>query len=296
MMTWRVVTMRKVLFVAVLLNAASGSVPMGNGAVYPMYTPGEPITAEMRPTPESAYGLPRKVQFCSDLPSTSWRKCAFSSNDDSFCYNRPSNVSRTPQILGTFWDADKWGRVYIVCGAEEGITMYPAYKNQGAPPGTKIVYTTNGTLPDIYGARHANPVSYLVINNQDAHDQEGFIVARCLEPNKMPSRIAYVQRKENALGSCAGTDPWRIEIDHKPLILPGCNALLLGTDVCDGQTIVPQRVVAPPPPQPNNDPTSPPGFDAGDQRSDGSSGGRAYPTAPWLLLMACCAVFPGSCT
>jgi hypothetical protein len=219
-----------------------------------MYTPGEPITTEMLPTERAFYGIPGMVQFCSDLDSSQQRECStFQSNDASFCHNVPEHVSRTPYFPSSIYDISNGGAYTIRCGATPDWTIYDQYKNEGAPEGTEIVYTTDGTLPDIYGPRHPNPVQLNL-----RRSEVSFIVARCIEPGKHPSRIAYVERKYNGPLDCGGKynpDPaaWRVETDHKPLVLPGCNARALGRDVCDGQTIVEQATSIAPPPPPTSD-------------------------------------------
>lgn len=229
--------------------------PREYGVTYPMYTPGEAVTSDMLPTPHASYGSAHALYLCTANENEPTRTACDSLKklDESFCKNVPAGISRTPHFSGKLLGSDFGGRFSITCGAPADWAIYDQYKDEAAPEGTVVVYTTNGTLPDIYGPSHPAPVTLSFSSGE-----ESFIVARCIEPDAHPSRIAYVKRGGEVVecGNADNLDRWRIETDHKPLILPGCNARALGKETCDGQTIVEQVFVPPSPPLPSDTPST----------------------------------------
>lgn len=249
--------------IALLICGVNGAESNANGVVFPMYVPGTAITDEMLPDATAMYGVPWRtlVSGCklgrvNDVCESRW---LLPGDDASFCKNVPDYVSRTPYFSGGMMWIESDDDIEIVCGGND---MFESEKNIA---GTTIVYTTDGTLPDVNGPSVVAPHTFSASAGEAI-----FLVARCLEPGKHPSRIAYVKRQPKGYYDCFADPGWKWEVNHKPLILPGCNAAVLGLVVCDGQTVVDQ----------------PPGTNA-----QNSMGTTVIPLGAWVAII--CVVFVG---
>ena len=203
-------------------------------AQYPMYEPGSPVDPSAFPTPISFYGITTGFItpcFADGVPDPRIACVTLRTGLSSHCLNTPADVSRTPLVSDASFPAIGVEVVVTIsCGAKlEGLP----YPEEYAPEGTKIVYTLNGTYPDIYGPSFDNPVVFYAMGGE-----EMFLVARCIEPGKLPSRITYVERREQYAYDCAPGGDWVYQKDYKPLNLPQCHPEIVGADKCDGQTIV----------------------------------------------------------
>lgn len=230
---------------AVLLSACDASSGGGTAnqlyAYLPMYEPGAPITDDMMPNANATYAFPSKARLCRQRPQNTiyCRTPPLTGADASFCSNTPSYVSRTPIFtqlapIDTF-SGDAPTKFTVQCGVTDGVYL----NDQVSPEGTRIVMTTNRTLPDIYGPSHASPHTFYMNGNDYI-----FFAARCLEPNKHPSRIGYFERKfpYDSDGYGCWSEQlgygWNAEDNHVPLRLPACHVGRYGFQRCDGQTVI----------------------------------------------------------
>ena len=227
-------------------------------AQWPMYVPGAPINRSVIPIEAGIYGFAYGPALYSCREQVYRYPChGVQLPDPSICQNLPPLLSRLPNIKGTaFLLLNQKDSMEIHCGVESGTD-----ETQKAPEGTVLVYTLNGTCPDIYGPSHTPPVTV----NYEANEYM-FVMARCIEPGKSPSRIAYAERLTPESYQCYRNQggPWKFETHYKPLQLPQCEAWKHGLENCDGQSIyepednVPAPDVTPPsPPQPQSTPTLP---------------------------------------
>lgn len=249
------------------------------GTILPMYIPGTPLTSDMLSSAWAEYGFPfregqdacrryRKFQqICKSI--------LLPGNDVSFCMNVPEFMSRSPNFGMTGLDANMAGFVHINCGAgriEDG---------ERSPNGTMITYTMDGTLPNIIAAIHPEPVTFMI-----AAGQEATIIARCWEPGKKPSRIAYAFRvKDRSPFACDGPNEWDIDSDHTPLLLPGCDRYTYGLDKCNGQWFVGSSPLPTPTRPPGQ--TLSPSDGPGALTSAGATREGAWRTVGLLLSLTC---------
>lgn len=201
-----------------------------------MYEPGAPIVAGTHTEDRLwTYGLLRSVcvdatlEQCMQMP------------DLTLCDNRPESVSRTASILRR--DSETIDGVY-----HNGFVIKCDYAHR-RPENTTLVYTTNGTMPDIFGERSPAEISIQVPFNES-----NVVVARCIEPGKTPGRVAYVRPLEYGAFDC---DKWDYDAHYKELVnFPECPWWELGYDGCDGQTILEQSPEPAPAPQQTSTPPS----------------------------------------
>ena len=209
-----------------------GLLALHAAAQWPMYEPGASIDRSAIPIKGAMFGF--------DYGSTYGCKTKFYQiacepaqvPEPSLCQNLPASVSVTPYVKyqtgGFFLLLSNSGQIAIQCG-----TYHTAGDSQSAPVGTRVVYTTNGTYPDIYGPSYDHPV---LVDFESG--VEMFLLARCIEPGKQPSRFAYAERSiDNHVCTLSG-GLWSYETHYKPLELPQCQPWVVGIDKCDGQTIV----------------------------------------------------------
>lgn len=266
---------------SMLVAVAWAGVSSSPGVILPMYTAGTPLTLSMRTSAWSEFGFPfREGQDACRRHRKFHQACKsilLPGTDVGFCMNYPEYMSRTPNFGMTGLDANMAGFVHINCGAgavEDG---------ERSPNGTMITYSMDGTLPSIFMALNPAPVTFIIPAGEEAT-----IIARCVEPGKKPSRIAYAFRvKDRTPFACDGPNEWDIDSDHTPLLLPGCDHLKYGLDKCNGEGFVGPMpstpTPTPPPPPPSNVPTDGPGVltSAGETRE---GVGR---TAGLLLSLTC---------
>jgi hypothetical protein len=196
-------------------------------AQFYMYTPGDSIEPYVN-TVFDAYGGGYRC-----TPAQAGEPCYLSPYFDStLCKNEPANVSMTPWIESKYLygSAADTGVIRIRCGTGTQPNVY----------NDVLVFTANGTLPDIHSEPLLGPASSTAAYDVPFSPANPFpvVVARCIEPGKLPSRIAYARRINwvtTVNGSyCPGHD---VRITYHELGLPRCDPTLMG-DACDGQTIV----------------------------------------------------------
>ena len=242
------------ILLAVLILVASLTT---TSAQWPMYVPGDPIDRSVIPVESAVYGFTYGSGYACTDKIYSIPCAATTIPDPSLCKNMPPTVSRTAYITpAILLNLESHGTLTINCG-----TVDYAPDDQKPPPGTKVVYTTDGTYPDIYGPSYDYPVTINFAANEYM-----FVLARCLEPGKTAGEIAYVERKPTGAYLCAKEGgEWKYETHYRPLNLPQCQPWIIGADKCDGQTVVDQGSVPspslPPSPMPiasiiTNSPTS----------------------------------------
>lgn len=205
-------------------------------AYLPMYEPGAPVVLQ---DPYDAYGVPT---LCDNAESVypEIMSCYRSDNETpDACENIPEIVSRTPIInSGPRVNTTTPLRyIAITCGL--GADKFAA----------DLAYTLNGTFPDIYQAVPSADLANGNILRIDHHRNypDLFVVARCIEDGKLPSRIAYFRRLANNTGDCYN---YNRRFNYRQLDLPQCYPDLVGANACDGQTIVEHPPVPTPPPAP----------------------------------------------
>lgn len=182
-------------------------------AQFYMYTPGTPAVF----SPWDQFG---GFVYCTFVLPTGCGLMPYT--DSSLCNNVPENVTITPQISQTYRYGKATDMGYIRIGCDTG-----------NPPNMSMVYTTDGTLPDITKPLRGRVASVLF----NSSFPTPIILARCIQDGKLPSRIAYFQRMiwDTAVN---GTTPPSCDIKHyKELNLPRCNPAVYGAR-CDGQTII----------------------------------------------------------
>ena len=199
-----------------------------------MYTPGESIEPYVT-SPFAGFGggktcrIAQQGDPCYVSPYT----------DPTMCQHLPENVSMTPwidpaNIVGL---ASASGTIGIRCGTATVPSIY----------NDVLVFTANGSLPDIHAEPLLGPSSSKAAYNVpfSPANPTPVIVARCLEPGKLPSRIAYARRliwDPAVNGSfCPAHD---VLGTYRELSLPRCLPNLVGA-LCDGQSIV--AMPGPPP-------------------------------------------------
>lgn len=205
-----------------------------------MYEPGTRIERDVHTASDLwAYGLmaapcvDATLEMCMQMP------------DMTLCENRPESVSRTPLIVSKGLDT--------IDGVEHREFEVKCDFSHQRPENTTIVYTTNGTLPDIFGPR--SPPEFFV---KVPVNMSNLLVARCIEPGKTPGRIAYVRIYSWDEYDCP---PWEYEEHYKELDgIQECPWWELGYDGCDGQSFLagyaPEPTVQPSP-EPQEIPSSP---------------------------------------
>lgn len=196
-------------------------------AQFYMYTPGTSIEPYVK-TIFDAFGGGYRC-----TPAQVGEPCYLSPYFDStLCKNEPANVSMTPWIEPRYLygSAAETGVIRIRCGTGTQPNVYNA----------ELVFTANGTLPDIYSEPLLGPASSKAAYDVPFSPANPFpvVVARCIEPGKLPSRIAYARRINwvNTINGsyCPSHD---VRLTYRELDLPRCDPALVGS-ACDGQTIV----------------------------------------------------------
>jgi hypothetical protein len=231
--------LRFIIIAAVALVLFPSFFAIAAHAYTPMYVPGTPVTDDMLAIDGATMGTPLS-RTCNINGRLNNCIEAFS-NDLNLCVNDPEYISRTPYIasqqghlyLGSLTTQDTY---YIMCG-QRLTHLSETYEPM------KLVFTTNGTLPDINGP-------YVMNMTQFVYPGDGspfFIVARCIEPGKLPGRFAYIKFRDLGYSCKTNTElNWRYETHDKNLILPQCDYARGGSKYCDGQTIVDQSLLPPP--------------------------------------------------
>lgn len=192
-----------------------------------MYTPGTPIDAYIN-NPYDIYG---SGTICAGVPLDTSYMCAEEPNiDTTMCHSVPSNVSPTASIDSTnLYSSNTRSSIFVACGAADFNSTNK----------WKLFFTTNGTLPDIFGPCYnkAGPTVCLDAEYVDYDDATGVfpnIVARCILNDLLPGRIAYARRIPNFQATCVRS---MATPHYHELTLPRCDPALKGA-LCDGQTIV----------------------------------------------------------
>lgn len=205
-----------------------------------MFTPGTSIEPYVN-SPLDTFGAGSYCGFSQNVP------CGRTSPyvDPSMCQHLPSNVTPTPYIEETHLrgSASEAGSIFISC----------IQWTYDATIRVKMFFTTNGTLPDVNGPCYPAGDANCIGNAYVPFDAvtKPVIVVRCVEPGKLPSRIAYARRltwessngtwceKPQAIYSV--TNPY-----YRELSLPRCDPKTAGT-LCDGQSIVVGQPIVPSP-------------------------------------------------
>jgi hypothetical protein len=263
------------VFVAVLATV------MMTKAQFYMYTPGESIESLVKTQFDSFGGGKR----CT--PPKSNEPCFQSPYFDStLCHNDPDNVSMTPwidpaNIIGAPTDS---GTIRILCG-------------RGVVPNVVndiLVFTSNGTLPDIFSTPLIGAGGSKALFDVPFSPSNPFpvIVARCIEPGKLPSRIAYA-RRINWVSAVNGSycPQHDTALTYRELDLPRCLPSLVGSQ-CDGQTIVAMPQQAPPPTVPATSSAGSTPHTSGTTMGEGAIGNsyaevKVYLFVLWANFMAC---------
>ena len=193
-----------------------------------MYEPGDPVP--------STYSMWDEFGIGNDCRRSLSGSCiGLIFMDETICDNTPANVSRTPLFKSIdVRRTDQRTSGYI------GVDCNPW--GQRDSRNVTVVYRTDGRMPDIFVA-HTNVQSATI--RYDENTRNFFVVARCLEEGKLPSRIAYFERvvwDETVNGSWC--DQWSETANYKELDLPRCRPELVGWDKCDGQTVVAHPAVS----------------------------------------------------
>lgn len=252
-------------------------------AQWPMYEPGAPIDRSVIPLKGSIFGFGYGAALYSCREQLYSYPCDGARiPDSSICKNFPVTVSKTPYIKGpTFLSLGLADTLEIHCGME-----LTDDETQKSPEGTMLVYTTNGTYPDIYGPKHTPPVTI----RYEAGEYM-FLMARCIEPKLTASRIAYAERFGDETYMCymaGGT--WKYETYYKPLNLPQCQPWEYGLEHCDGQTIYrpgqPHLEPSPSVPLPTLPSPTVPGSSPTETRQQNSEATKTRLSFPSYLVLA----------
>lgn len=196
---------------------------------YYMYTPGAPWPASIGPL-DSFGGL---IDYCncSYCPYPEYppaKPCAVSPGFDMTLCQEIDNATRTPYIDAT--------RRYGLASESGSISVDCSNYYLGVLDDILMVYTTDGTLPDMKKARRLTGTSVLY----GPSNPSPRIAVRCQVPGKAPSRIAYMTR---VIFSEAMNGTWcsvyNGDVHYKEMPLPTCNRAISGS-ACDGQTIINQ--------------------------------------------------------
>lgn len=229
------------------LLVSIGCVALLASAQFYMYTPGASIEPFVSTLFDSFGGGYR----CE--PAHQGDSCYLSPYFDStLCFNDPDNVSMTPWIdsQNIYGDPNASGTIMVQCG----IGSIPNIVND------RIVFTTNGTLPDVLKPFNASEGDAMASISVPFSPSNPFpvIVARCIEPGKLPSRIAYARRIHWGSANGSYCPSHEALAAYRELPLPRCLTRLVGS-LCDGQSIVVMPSTQSPPsttstsaPYPNN--------------------------------------------
>lgn len=223
------------LFLCLLLVIA-----MARGQLY-MYTPGDPLPMKDL---YDAYGVPT---YCSSMTGAEQLvegiSCSSSTNQTpDACESTPAGVSHTP-VISALNRVNELAYFSINCG-------------RTSVPEANFTYTLDGTLPDIFNTVPQTDTdsrgALLVIMGAEVNITNQTILAvRCIEPGKLPSRLSYMKVIESR--DAPECDNYDRDINYRELDLPVCDPSIVGTENCDGQTIV----AHPEPPSPPSEPPQP---------------------------------------
>lgn len=207
------------LLLALVAALASGQ--------YYMYTPGAPWPASIGPL--DMFGGMIDYCNCSSCPYPEYpaaTPCVVPPGFDASLCQELNNATRTPYVDTThrYGLASESGTITIDCG------NYYA----GVLDSILMVYTTDGTLPDMKKAKLLTGTS-VIYNSTNPTPR---IAARCQVPGRAPSKIAYMTRVVfDASVNGTWCSVFNGDIHYKEMPLPTCDRTAYGS-ACDGQTII----------------------------------------------------------
>lgn len=261
-------------------------------ALLPMYEPGATVNVS------TLLGRPNELM---GTKQASLRSCHPYIDANNVCPESGYPTSRVCAVIGGYYSRIA---LYTSDVTPLGTTLEVdcAYDNM-APAGTRLVYSTNGTFPNVFAANETEEgVTYdfpatISLPNVTERNGSHIVLMRCVEPGLYPSPFSYWRNLPLSEYSCDDRS-WTYSDNWANLDLPNCDFTLYD---CDGQTIYPKPsdapeaspsppqeppVATPAPPTTEPEPSEAGAPDSSDTDSDESSATRLHIGASLAVTFA----------